>query len=264
MTEIPSDDHRLAEERQFWDHHVLPLEYCVKEYRAGPDLNTLAVLEALEPLEGRRVLDFACGAGVLTAWLADRGADVTGVDLSEGAVERARELVDLLGIKARFVADDVSQILCDEESAFDRVAGRYALHHVDPVAIAPLLGACLAPDGRAAFVETMATNPILRWSRAHLVGRAGVPRLGTLDEAPLTQGDVDALAASLGACDMCIGEMTFLRILDRQILRFRSGAASRILGGIDDLLGRSDRLRSLSYKQVLIFDRTRESFPMSA
>lgn len=185
MTSIPPNDIRLDQERHSWDHHVLPLEYCIDEYQQGPDNDTRALLEALEPLEGRRVLDFACGAGVLTAWLAARGADVTGVYLSEGAVERARELVDQLGLQARFVAEVIGQILRDDEPMFDRVAGRYALDHVDPVAVAPLLGACLAADGRAAFVETMASNPVLRWARAQLVGRAGIPRLGTLDETLL-------------------------------------------------------------------------------
>lgn len=47
--------------------------------------------------------------------------------------------------------------------------------------------------------------------------------------------------------------MTSLRIFDRQVLRFRSRIASRFLARVDDTLGRSNRLRFLSYKQVLVF-----------
>jgi hypothetical protein len=52
-----------------------------------------------------------------------------------------------------------------------------------------------------------------------------------------------------------VTEMAFLRILDRQVLGFRSPPASRLLGGVDDLLGRWNRLNYLSYHQVLVFER---------
>ncbi len=118
---------RLDNERAFWDHHIPPLASCLEEYHRGPDPNTTALLDALEPLAGRSVLDFACGA-VMSAWLTDRGADVTGVDLSEGAVERAVELFHALGLRATFVAEDVAAIAGADGNRFDRIAGRYALH----------------------------------------------------------------------------------------------------------------------------------------
>ncbi|MGI8983043.1 MAG: class I SAM-dependent methyltransferase [Acidimicrobiales bacterium] len=250
-----SDELRLDSERVFWDHHVPALDRCLEEYRQGPDPNTAALIDALEPLTGRSVLDFACGAGVMSAWLVARGADVTGVDLSDGAVERAEELFEALGLDATFVAEDVAVLASNETKRFDRITGRYALHHVDPQVIAPLLGRCLASDGKAAFVETMVTNPILRLARKHSVGKLGVPRLGTLDEQPLTQDDVAFLAEVFGASNVQVAELAFFRIFDRQLFRYRSPRASRILGGVDDFLGRWDSLRFLSYKQVLIFER---------
>jgi SAM-dependent methyltransferase len=246
---------RLDNERAFWDHHIPPLASCLEEYHRGPDPNTTALLDALEPLAGQSVLDFACGAGVMSAWLTARGADVTGVDLSDGAVERARELFDVIGLRATFVADDVAALASDGTKRFDRIAGRYALHHVDPQVVGPLLGRCMASDGKAAFVETMVTNPILRLARKHLVGRLGVPRLGTLDEQPLTRADISFLTTVFGASTVQVTEMAFLRILDRQVLGFRSPPASRLLGGVDDLLGRWNRLNYLSYHQVLVFER---------
>lgn len=251
-----SDDARLAHEQQFWDHHVLPLDYCLAEYHRGPDPNTAVLIEALEPLAGRRVLDFACGAGVLTAWLTARGADVTGVDLSEGAVERAKELLNHLSLQATLlVEDDLGNLGQGAGPRFDRIAGRFALHHVDPGAVAPALGACLAEDGRSAFLETMATNPALRLARNHLVGHFGIPRLGTLDESPLTMADVKLLGASLGTSSIRLGQMACMRILDRQVLHYRFPRASRALTAIDSLLIRWKLLTFLSYHQVLVFDR---------
>jgi hypothetical protein len=40
---------------------------------------------------------------------------------------------------------------------------------------------------------------------------------------------------------------------NRQVLHYRRPLASRILGGVDDLLGRWPRLAFLSYHQVLTF-----------
>src|ERR1700760_2662093 len=39
-----------------------------------------------------RVLDVGCGPGFVTAYLAERGVDVTGVDLSPRMIEHARRL----------------------------------------------------------------------------------------------------------------------------------------------------------------------------
>jgi trans-aconitate methyltransferase len=50
-----------------------------------------AVLDLLDPQPGERVLDLGCGSGDLTAAIAARGADVTGVDSSPEMLARAGE-----------------------------------------------------------------------------------------------------------------------------------------------------------------------------
>ena len=42
------------------------------------------------PLKGRTVLDIGCGGGLMAEAMAARGAKVTGIDLSEGALKVAR------------------------------------------------------------------------------------------------------------------------------------------------------------------------------
>src|SRR4051794_6423459 len=133
-------------EQEFWDEHVPSLHDVVATFARGPDPNTALMLDAVEPVAGRRVLDFACGAGLTSAWLAARGASVTGIDISPASVARAREVVAHLGLDARFVAGDVQSALGDE--TFDAVVGRWALHHVDTAAVGRALSARLAPGGR--------------------------------------------------------------------------------------------------------------------
>src|SRR5215208_4806932 len=54
---------------------------------------------------GERVLDLGCGAGRFVAALRDAGADPVGVDLADGALERARRNVP--GADFRPMADEI-------------------------------------------------------------------------------------------------------------------------------------------------------------
>ena len=94
---------RKTRERAFWDARVPSVADCLWEYNGGPDVMTAALLDAVEPLDGARVLDFACGTGVTSAWLADRGATVTGLDLSPESTARAGEFCRATGAEVTFV-----------------------------------------------------------------------------------------------------------------------------------------------------------------
>lgn len=69
---------------------------------------TISFLERLASLEGP-VLDVGCGAGQHALWLARRGVDVTGIDVSPHAIRAARErgledarVVDMFELEAAF------------------------------------------------------------------------------------------------------------------------------------------------------------------
>jgi SAM-dependent methyltransferase len=239
-------------EQQFWDEHVPPLERLVAEYRRGPDANTALMLDAVEPLHGRRVLDFACGAGVTSAWLAARGANVTGIDISPASIRRARELIDHLGLEARFVVGDVGSALGAE--VFDRVVGRWALHHVDTAAVARALSAHLAEDGAGAFHETVGLNPLLRVARRRLMWLPGLTRFGSVDEHPLERGDLTGLREVFGHAELRVAHMTFIRILDRNVFRHRRPRARLMAAAVDDWL-LAHGAGAWSYHQVVYVAR---------
>lgn len=244
---------RERREERFWNERATPIEQCLAEYKAGPDPNTGALLSALEPLDGKTVLDLGCGAGILSAWLAQRGAHVTAIDVSPASIERAAELAETLGLDIELVCEAFPSPAL-EHRVFDRLAGRYVLHHLDLEAAVPAIAHSLAPGGTAAFVETMATNPLLRLARRLLVGRLGIPQYGTEDERPLRRHDLEALARAVGPLRVEVAEMRFLRILDRQVFAYRSRAVSRIFGSLDDRL-LALGLTAASYHQVVVFGR---------
>jgi ubiquinone/menaquinone biosynthesis C-methylase UbiE len=61
-----------------------------------------AVLGALTPLADRDVLEIACGTGRFTVMLAERGADVVGLDISEPMLQQGREKARSAGVADRF------------------------------------------------------------------------------------------------------------------------------------------------------------------
>lgn len=68
------------------------------------------VEQALRDLEPRgRALDLACGEGRNAIWLAERGWQVTGVDFSTVAIERARKLAEQRGVALELIEADVTE-----------------------------------------------------------------------------------------------------------------------------------------------------------
>lgn len=102
-----------------------------------------AVLDLLAPREGERVLDLGCGDGVLTARLAESGADVLGLDPDPGLLARAR------GRGLNVVQGDGQALNFDAE--FDAVLSNAALHWMaDQPAVYRGVFRALKPGGRFA------------------------------------------------------------------------------------------------------------------
>ena len=225
------------------------LERLQARYQRGPEPNTRAMLDAVEPLQGMRVLDFACGAGLTASFLAQRGAQVSAIDISPASVARAGELAAALGHSIELIAGEL-RAETFAPASFDAVVGRYALHHVDLRVIAPILSEVLRPGGRGAFLETMGLNPLLNFARARMAGHGGVASYGSEDERPLDRGDLRILREAFGTVELSVGELRFLRIFDRNVLRYRSPRLARALGTADDALARAG-LGVLSYHQIV-------------
>lgn len=99
------------------------------------------VVELLAPRAGERILDLGCGDGVLSAAIAARGAEVTGIDASSDMVAAARAR----GIDAS-VADATS---LGFEGAFDAVFSNAALHWMTRAGeVALAVHRALRPGGR--------------------------------------------------------------------------------------------------------------------
>jgi SAM-dependent methyltransferase len=57
-----------------------------------------AVLDAIDPVADKDILEIACGTGRFTAMLAERGADVIGLDISAAMLQQGREKARSVGV----------------------------------------------------------------------------------------------------------------------------------------------------------------------
>lgn len=103
--------------------------------------------------ERPRILDAGCGTGVSTDYLChlNPGADVLGIDISEGALAMARERLQRSGAASQVSSlrqEKRSLLDLENEGPFDYINSVGVLHHLDqPEAGLRALAGLLAPDG---------------------------------------------------------------------------------------------------------------------
>jgi ubiquinone/menaquinone biosynthesis C-methylase UbiE len=119
----------------------------------GQALDALADLAQVGP--GDRVLDVACGPGIVAVHLATAGAHVTGVDLTPRMLELARARADDAGVgdRCEFLEGRMDELAFDD-GTFTVTVSRYALHHAaDPALVAAEMCRVTAPGGRVVVVD---------------------------------------------------------------------------------------------------------------
>jgi SAM-dependent methyltransferase len=111
-----------------------------------------SLLAMVGPLTGQRVLDIACGHGRLTRELADRGACVTGIDISAALVAKARAAEGKRSLGISYVVADIARWQPPAPVLFDVVTCNFGLSDIDDLAAcAAAVAAALRPGGIFAF-----------------------------------------------------------------------------------------------------------------
>lgn len=79
-----------------------------------------------------KIIDLGCGTGNYAIYLASRGFDVTGIDISPAAIKIAKENAKKKGIACNFLVADVLGDLCEVKEKFDFAFDWELLHHIFP------------------------------------------------------------------------------------------------------------------------------------
>jgi ubiquinone/menaquinone biosynthesis C-methylase UbiE len=109
-------------------------EYEDKRFSRGGRLidrrEKRAVLDAVGPVEGERMLEIACGTGRFTVMLAERGADITGLDISGPMLRQGREKAAAAGVDVEFMRGDAGRLPFPDDH-FDTVIAMRFFHLAD-------------------------------------------------------------------------------------------------------------------------------------
>lgn len=113
-----------------------------------------ADLRLLPEIRGKDVLELGCGAGQWSAWLADHGARVTGLDLSGRQLDHARRHVSDKGVPVSLVQAS-AESLPIEDASFDLVISDHgAMSWGDPDRTVPEVARVLRSGGVLIFCAT--------------------------------------------------------------------------------------------------------------
>ncbi len=131
------------------------------EFKPLHDINPLRLdyINQHAPLDGKRVLDVGCGGGILSESMALLGATVTGLDLSEPAIDVARLHAMEAGVEnINYECCSTEDFAAEHAATFDIVTCMEMLEHVpEPEQIVQACQQLLKPGG-AAFFSTLNRN----------------------------------------------------------------------------------------------------------
>jgi SAM-dependent methyltransferase len=138
---------------------------------------TSAVIAVASVQQGDDVVDLGCGTGQISIPLANRGANVLGVDVSPAMAKTLRADADRRGLKALTAVATPIEELDLPPASVDLVVSSYALHHLRDADKARLVSAAFAwlrPGGRLVIGDMMFGRGGSARDRAIIAGKLRV------------------------------------------------------------------------------------------
>ncbi len=138
---------------RWWDPH--------SEFKPLHEINPLRLnwIDKHIGLAGKRVIDIGCGGGILAESMAARGADVTGIDLSEKPLKVAQLHLLESGHRVDYRLISAEEIAQQQPGTFDCVTCMEMLEHVPEPPSTVRAAAALAKPGGWVFFSTLNRNP---------------------------------------------------------------------------------------------------------
>lgn len=189
-------------------------------------------------------LEYGCGPGSSAFLLAKRGANVTGIDISDVAIRQAKKIALAEHLDIQFVKMNAEKLLFEPDT-FELVCGSGILHHLDLTRAYEEIGRVLQPYGHAVFIEPLGHNPLIN------LYRKLTPHLRTRDEHPLTMSDLNLATKYFHTL-----RAKFFHLTSLALIPFRNWSAfDRALAKLDKidqtLLKRTSPLRRYAWIVVL-------------
>ena len=166
-------------------------------FTAGRDWRRY-VADFFGPLEGKTLLDVACGYSMTPVIFALAGARVHAIDVAPKTIATVQQFAKYKGVADRMQAHvGPAEQMPFESDTFDLVFGGAALHHLQLESAAREIARVLKPGGKGAFQEPLGHNRLLEFARDYLPYKNKHPAKGT--DRPLFMTDVERFGGHFGA-----------------------------------------------------------------
>ncbi len=111
----------------------------------------------------KKILDYGCGDGMLTVWLAKNGADATGIDISGVSFEEAKKAAASNGVESQvhFYEMDCEELKFPNHS-FELIVETGVLHHLALERAFAEMARVLKQEGAIICAEALADNPLIQ------------------------------------------------------------------------------------------------------
>ena len=161
---MPDYQQYFAANKELWNKrtaiHIGSEFYNVPDFLEGKSSLNQIELNELGDVRDKKILHLQCHFGMDSLSLARMGAQVTGVDLSDAAIEQAKKLSEDAGVEARFICCNAFDLREHLDEQFDIVFTTYGVLGwlPDLERWAEIVAHCLKPGG---FLYLAEFHPIV-------------------------------------------------------------------------------------------------------
>ena len=131
------------------------------EFKPLHDINPLRsnYIDLHAGVAGKKILDVGCGGGILAEGLAQRGGEVSGIDMGEAPLEIAKLHALESGVEVNYQRITAEELAEQQPESFDVVTCLEMLEHVpDPASVIQACAKLCKPGGHV-FFSTINRNP---------------------------------------------------------------------------------------------------------
>ncbi len=153
---------------------------------------------------GKDVLEYGCSHGAGSVGLAKAVRHITGIDISDVAIQQAKDAASRRGLDNVTFQVDNAEDMNLPTASFDLVFGAGILHHLVLEKALGEIRRVLRPGGKAIFFEPLGHNPLINLYRNR------TPEARTVDEHPLVKSDFDIVRRHFSRCELQFFGLTTL------------------------------------------------------
>lgn len=197
---------RVSVEAQITDARVASLDFtrfismdtCLETYAARCAWRRY-LFAFLGPVQGKVILDIACGYSMTPVIFALAGATVYAVDVAPKTIATVQRFAEYKGVADRVHAHvSPAETLPFQDAHCDLIYGGAALHHMQLDRAGSELARVLKPGGKGAFQDPLGHNWLFEFARDYLPYHGKHPVKGT--DRPLRLQEITAFGRHFTTC----------------------------------------------------------------